>query len=385
MDRKKIVFVIGIYAILIVLVRAEVILNRSIKKIIRIKLNKKMKIKGAGRGYYLKLPVSIRVDDDGNIYILDGSSGGWRFYEILKFGKNGRFQKRIVRRGQGPGEAVDINNFFIKRKKIYIYDLNMEKMIIKNLNGNLIREFRIKKTELKLRRRLLISFVSVYNDKFLFRLNLTNFTTKKTSIIYENNFFCVYRNKEWKINKVNFLKSIYFIRGTNGVIGIIPIGNLNFDVFKNKYIFINNTSEYSVKLYDMENDKIMVEFRRKYDRVKKTIYDEKEKGGVMIADKWYYKPHQKYYDDIQKLLVHGDKLWVITSTTDKKKGVLTDVFTEKGLFINKFYLKLTNEVDYKKIDNIPMEISGDYLYTVERDKNDEPVIIKYKIPNKKKL
>ncbi len=382
---KKLILLIYVYLSLFFFVKAKVIVNKNIGKITRVKLKKKMIIKGTGKGYYLKLPVSIKVDDKGNIYILDGDSGGWRFYEILKFNNIGKFERRIVSRGQGPGEAFDIGGYFISNNKIYIYDYSMKKMIVKDLYGNIMREFRIRISDLNLQKRISISFISVYKKKFYFSLVTTDFATKKTSIINEDNFYCIYSGSSWKIGRTNFPTLIYFIRGSNGVPGIIPIGSIKKSVYKSKYLFINNTAKYLIKLYDIEKDRVILSFKREYRRIKNMVYNEKEEGGVKIAGIWYYKPHQKYYDDIQKLLIRSNKLWVLTSTTDRKRGVLTDVFNDKGLFINKFYLELKNKTDYSKINDIPMVISGNYLYTIERDKNDEPVIIKYEIPEKENL
>ncbi len=355
------------------------IMNKEIKKTEKVKLKRKVKIKSEGKGYYLKLPVDIKTDKEGNIYVLDGSRGGWGFYEILKFNKNGKFIKKIVHRGQGPGEAIDIDDYLIDNNKIFIYDLSLRKIMIKDLSGNLLKEFRLNRPQMK--RRIGLYIVSEYKGKLFFELTLIDFNTKKTSIIDKNYLFCTFENNRWKKGKTIFSTPIFFIRGSNGVTGLIPLGHYKSEIYKKKFIYIKNKEEYSIKLYDMEKDRIIVEFGRKYKRVKKTVHDEKEEGGVMIADKWYYKPYEKYYDDIQKLIVHNNKLWVLTSTTDKKRGVLVDVFTDKGLYVSKFYLKLRYKTDYTKIKDLPMNISGDFLYTIERDKHDAPVIIKYRIPD----
>ena len=372
--------VIGFSFIISSLFGEGFIMNKEIKKTENIELKKEMKIKSEGRGYYLKYPVCLKTDKRGNIYMLDGSKWGMGFYEVIKFNEKGEFVKKLVHGGQGPGEAIGIDDYFIDDDKIYIHDLNLRKLMIKDLNGNLIKEFRLKRP--KMNRKMGFYLISKYNKKLFFQLTLIDFSTRKTSIIDKNILFSTFENNKWKIGKTIFHVPIFFIRGSNGVTGLIPLGHYEIAIYKKKFIYVKTRGEYGIKLYDMENDRIIVEFGRKYKRVKKTVYDEEKKGGVMIGDKWYYEPHKKYYDDIQKLIVHNDKLWVMTSTTDENRGVLIDVFTDKGLYVSKFYLKLIYKTDYTKIGDISMNISGDFLYTIETDNDGGPVIIKYKIPDK---
>jgi hypothetical protein len=46
-------------------------------------------------------------------------------------------------------------------------------------------------------------------------------------------------------------------------------------------------------------------------------------------------PWPPYQNDIGALVVHGDRLWVFTSTSDEAKGTLVDVFDLEGRYLNR--------------------------------------------------
>jgi len=82
---------------------------------------------------------------------------------------------------------------------------------------------------------------------------------------------------------------------------------------------------------------------------------------------------------VQNLLVFKDTLWVVTSTTDKEKRTLIDVFDSEGQYIDNFYIKLPENLVQRYHGNTAMDISGDYLFTIEQNKDGIYTIKKYKI------
>ncbi len=149
----------------------------------------------------------------------------------------------------------------------------------------------------------------------------------------------------------------------------------------NRYLFISHSTEYLVKLFDAKTNKIIRSFKREYKRVKPSSeYKERmKKGGFSIDGKHYTEPVQKYRNDIQNLFVNQNKLWVMTSTEDKKKGILFDVFDLEGRYVDKFYLQFTKEnfPQYGGINR--MAIAGEFLYKIETTPEETYVIKKYKM------
>jgi hypothetical protein len=123
-----------------------------------------------------------------------------------------------------------------------------------------------------------------------------------------------------------------------------------------------------LKLYDVESQKFLRSFNRDYKRVK-TPKDSKE-GGIGWAGKFYSPPRQKYMSDIRNLFVFNGLLWVVTSTINKKKGDLIDVFNFDGEFIDSFFI---NPKGYL------MTAHKDSIFVLKRDEAENFQIVKYKI------
>jgi len=140
---------------------------------------------------------------------------------------------------------------------------------------------------------------------------------------------------------------------------------------EDRYVYLSSTQDYLIKLLDLEKRGIVQAFRRAYKHVP---FEPK------VSEKQWYRDHgyPDHYNDVQKLLVHGDYLWVLTSTIEKDKGILTDVFNGKGNYVDCFYLPLPR-LKRNWIGFPPMTISGSFLYTVEWNDDGDIFIVKYRI------
>jgi len=67
-----------------------------------------------------------------------------------------------------------------------------------------------------------------------------------------------------------------------------------------------------------------------------------------------------------------NNVWVLTSTTVKDKGMLFDVFDPQGRFIDSFYLNVDGSLALAR---------GEFIYVVEKDKEENILIRKYKVLN----
>ncbi len=117
--------------------------------------------------------------------------------------------------------------------------------------------------------------------------------------------------------------------GKQGSRGSISIKNLIVIPYLKKFLIINHTPEYLIKLFDLQQNKVVLEFNRKYSRVTPPP-GFKIKGAVIINNKKHTAPTPKYLNDIEKIFVRKKKIWVFTSTKDEKKGVLVDIFDSGG-------------------------------------------------------
>ncbi len=69
-----------------------------------------------------------------------------------------------------------------------------------------------------------------------------------------------------------------------------------------------HTEDYLVKIYDPVANKVVREFRRPYERVKREPLTESEKkGGVIINGKHYTRPERKYQNDVKNVLTRDGR------------------------------------------------------------------------------
>lgn len=82
----------------------------------------------------------IRIHN-GMVYILNGGSNA----NLLCFDNNGRFVRKIGRRGRGPKEYIELWNFEIDpiRNELLLLDNEGQKILVFDLNGDFRREVKI--------------------------------------------------------------------------------------------------------------------------------------------------------------------------------------------------------------------------------------------------
>ncbi|GAF92452.1 unnamed protein product, partial [marine sediment metagenome] len=162
--------------------------------------------------------------------------------------------------------------------------------------------------------------------------------------------------------------------------GFVPVDKQITAVWMSKYLVISHTGEYLLNLFDAESQKIIRMFKRKYPRIKAT--DKNDKRPDLRID-WdgiiFRSPKRRYLYDIEKLLINGNNLWVLTSKIKEGKGYVVDVFDINGVYTDMFYLKLPQEITKEYIGIVNMNLSGEFLYAAVKDDNDLYTIKKYRL------
>jgi len=93
-------------------------------------------VKEGQEEYMLLEPVSLEVDAQGNIYVLDRKASHIKVYD-----KNGKFLKTISKKGQGPGEVQGPRDIHITPKgEILVNDSSTRRLLFFSLDGQFIRE-----------------------------------------------------------------------------------------------------------------------------------------------------------------------------------------------------------------------------------------------------
>lgn len=334
----------------------------------RVKLIELMQISDAGEKYYFEFPRNLKISPDGSIFIQDQG-------QFLQFDSDGGFIRNLFKKGQGPGEMQSMGNYFFHGDTIIVHEPWTDKILLFDIHGKFIEEFRIQ-TKIGLERLLLF-----WNGAFYF-LSTERPPVKKTSVIdvRQKLIGVAQEGKEIK-EMTEFPTKGYIAVSKQGGRTFYYISSVIAVPYQKKFLFVSHTQEYLVKLYDVEKEEVKRIFKRDYRRVK-TPKDAKREGGAMLDGKRILPPRQKFLNDIQNLLIFNNRLWVVTSTMDKEKRTLIDVFDSEGQYIDNFYIKFPENLVRRYRGNTAMDISGDYLFTIEQNKDGIYAIKKYKIEDK---
>jgi hypothetical protein len=315
--------------------------------------------------YFFKYPHNLKVASDGTLFVQDDR-------QLLQFNLNGDFVLNFFESGQGPGEMLYVENYWLDDEYIIINHYRPNKIIWMDYEGEFVKEFRIEQ-ETRILQLLLYS-----NDVYYFcKSDYMNYQGEPGYKEIPWRIYSLSKNGE-ELKELISVPIQCFVVRVGGSGGFVGINKFITVPYKKKYIFISHTSDYLLKLYDLEANQIDQVFRRKYHKVKTPPERKKRgKGSLTINGKRYEVPHPNYMEDVRALQIYKDKLWVITSTIDKKKGFLVDEFTHDGIYENNYYLKFPGETTYSS--SYTILVSGDYLYRVIRNESELYEIIKYRI------
>lgn len=333
-----------------------------------LQLTEELRITDTQGDFYFISPGNIKIAPDGSIFVLDEE-------QFLKFDKEGKFLKNLFKKGQGPGEFERIGNYLFSGNEIVVIQGRPNKIVRLDTQGELISEIRPEEGVSKL--------ITCFEDEYIMARSSFPKLEKagEEPEIIDIKWSLKLVTKDGKVQGPNldFPVKWYAKRVQNAIIA-------NFIVyftarpFMDKFLVICHTQDYLLKLLDLESLQIVRTFTREYRKVK---HKPDKTGHVEVRPNTFtLVPPVDYLNDVQKLFIQNRTIWVMTSTVDEEKGILVDVFNQKGEYTDKFYLPIQQHVEIEGLSQHPMTISGDALFIVEYDENDIPSVAKYKIKDK---
>lgn len=369
----KIVLIIFVYFSFALGLSAQAIVEnpekppaKSAGRVVRLEEVLKISDEGTNR-YYFKYPRSLRIAPDDSIFIQDEN-------QILHFHKDGRFVRNYFKKGQGPGEMSYAGNILFTDNNIILQNSSPNKILWFDDDGRFIKDFAIRQKTGSLLQLLLF-----LNDVYYF--TEWEFPRVKGELDYVDvpyNLLGIRGNMEALKSLTSFPVKNYVMASPGAGGRIYEIAVFIAVPYQAKFLVISHTSEYLLKLYDPEKNQVIRAFTRSYKRVKSQSPSEESKIARAQDDA---KPPQKYMNDIVNIYTHKDAIWVATSTSDKNKGVLIDVFNFEGSFIDNFYLKAPEKarINFSRGRTESTAVSGNYFYAIEKNENGTFTIKKYEI------
>jgi hypothetical protein len=315
-----------------------------------LKLERVLEISDASGEFFFKFPTRFHLDAKGFLYFLDDN-------QLLKFSPEGKFIRNFYKVGQGPGEIASryqMVSYLTFGGGLYVYD-GVAKIIHLDEDGKLLGE--VRQTAGRF-----FSVLGMSEDGY--------FMTGQTSAP---------RDAPAGFQEVESQVHLVSLDGTTAekILGFTSrtYQGLKFWLDWDRYseifnqadgsLYVTHTCEYKVVRADLVKRTIVASFTREYPRVKFSVPD-----SMKDFYEKYNPPKKDWENDISAMFVCDNNLWVKTSTSTKNKGNLFDVFDPQGRFLDSFYLN---------VDRTLALARANFIYVIEKDKEENFLIRKYKV------
>ena len=319
--------------------------------------------------FYFSWPHSLAIGPDGSLLFRDRD-------QVLHFDANGGFLRNLFKKGQGPGEMPWPGTPIATDKNIVIYAGSPSKLVLLNRSGRYDQEIAIR-TE----GQASLSLIGYQAGRFYFNTGEFPRTAGDPDIVDNPRTLIAVSEADGSITLLaTFVTRAWVVTSPGGGGGMFDVTSLIATPFQDKFLALTHTEDYLIKLFDPAANKVVREFRRPYARIKgEPLTEAEKKGGIILNDKRYTRPERKFEKDIKNILVRDGEIWAVTSTKDKAKGVLVDVFDGEGLYRDCFWLKLPGPGSTSLLMPGQCALDGESLWVVERAEDETLTIKKYRV------
>ncbi len=314
-----------------------------------LKLTEVWRITDEGGEFYFKNPRDLRVADDGMIFLADEE-------QLLKLSPDGRFHKNLYKKGQGPGEIEGGFQYDLYRKDLFIWNFMSRRLWRADLDGAFQEQIKLEKIHYG-------DLVGALPEGFLLSRTSMPPSSERTGKLMETPQAVILVTREGLEERdVCTFRPRAFLGLNMGMFWDSSIKILSPD---RKTIFAYHGRDYLLEAVDVATGKTIKRFRRPYP---KFPYVEREWEPEFR--KKHGTPKIEFESDISNLFANRDRLWVETSTNDKTKGRLFDVFDEEGRFVDSFHLGPGRRL---------LAVTDDHIFCQEKKEDESIALVKYRI------
>ncbi|MCP4218971.1 MAG: 6-bladed beta-propeller [bacterium] len=329
-----------------------------------VKLTEVLRIASESDKHLLQRPAEIKVAGDGTIFVAD--KGG-----LMKFNADGSFVTEMVDHGEGPGEVKYFGGYQVDADGITVAGSSPTKILNLKHDGSLIKEFRVNKSD------SICTFMAKYKDSYYFRYKKYDFKSIKSGVQDVDNVI-LRSDSTGEAKPLDFVAPVktylakHKMNGRNQI-SIFKIMDVTSIRAGEKYLYVFSSEGYEIHLLDMDKGTHARSFRRPYTSVPYT-----PSSDPLAMDSVYKR---EFFNDVLHIMANGEKLWAVTSTIDKEKGILVDEFDTNGKYTDSFHLQLPGLKSGHDERIRQMVHDKGFLYIIEKNDDHEPSIVKYKLEN----
>jgi hypothetical protein len=312
--------------------------------------------------FYFKSPGGLTNGPDRSILLRDSD-------QILHFDANGKFLRNLFMKGQGPGEMPRPGTPVETEQNVVIYAGSPSKLVYFSPAGRYEKEIAIR-TE----GQASLSLIGYQAGRFYFDRREFPRTSGDPDFVDNPRTLVAVGEADGSIATLaTFVTHAWVVTlGEGG--GMFHITSLIARPFQGRFLVLTHTEDYLIKLFDPAANRVVREFRRPYVRIKGEPL-----GGIFINDKYYTRPERNFENDIKNLLVRNGEIWAVTSTKDRAKGVLIDVFDKDGIYRDCFWLRLPEAALRSLLSPGQSALDGELLWAVERSEDETIAIKRYRV------
>lgn len=323
--------------------------------------------------FYFKWPRDLGIGADGSLLLTDAD-------HVLQFDAAGRFLRNLFKKGQGPGEMPNPGTAIAMGRRTAVFSRRPTKFVFFDSSGTYEGEIAVSQGAVPQGRMIRLDLIGHHGGRFYLKTKEFPRTKGDPDFVDNPQTIVAVSEADGSITTLATFVTRAWVVTVGGGGGMFDVTTLIAVPFGGYRLAVAHTEEYLVKLYDPMANKVVREFRRAYQRVKGEPLTEAEKeGGIIIDNRHYSRPERKFENDVKNILCRDGEIWAVTSTRDKAKGVLIDVFDGEGVYRDYFWLKLPEPAFGSIQSPGQCALDGEFLWVVERAEDETYSIKKYRI------
>ena len=344
---------------------------RAAEKLPTVVLQESLRIAEQPGAFFFVSPEPPQVDALGFIWVADQD-------QLLLFSPQGNFIRNFFKKGQGPGELTDMSGFIPERDRVLVFNRYPHKMIAFDRGGHFLQETTI--SPMLGRANLLGSWRGrVYFFREYFQstggkavfldipVRLLSGALGEAEARVEGPWF----PKRHFVRDTSWIKNVYFVQ----------IARADETTF-----FIAYNGNYDIHRLRLDRMEISPFINRKYSKVKiktewKTPRDQFRAPSQTLTGSEVKAFEHEVLDDVLKIWVLGEKIWVLTSSFNEAKRLARiDLYDlKKATFLGSLMLPLPRGLEWMRLSYAPMTLHDSGFYVLAPTETDALELVRYSL------